>query len=176
MEGVDVHHHHILVLDDDTDLCGIYRQILEEEGCQVTSGVSPDVAPVSVVTALAPDLLLLDLRFGHTASGVDLLTQLKADPATSPIPVLICSADTRLLEDLHERLVAWDCGILPKPFDLEALLTAVRNGITARQPVTTGACDEHSDPVLSCSLDQRPSPRARLEPGEAAERVATCGD
>jgi hypothetical protein len=40
--------------------------------------------------------------------------------------MLVCSADHRLLERLHDQLAAWDCGVLRKPFGLEEFLSAIR--------------------------------------------------
>jgi CheY-like chemotaxis protein len=115
---------HVVVVDDDRATLALYRDLLGEEGYRATLLVSPDLEPAAIA-ALAPDLLLLDLRFGHERCGVDLLRQLKGDPATLGIPVLVCSADARLLDELGEQLAAWDCAVLAKPFGLEELLAAI---------------------------------------------------
>jgi DNA-binding response OmpR family regulator len=116
---------HVLVIDDDVSTLELYQAVLEEEGYRLTLLTTPDLAPEAVST-LDPSLILLDLRFRHETDGVGLLERLKGDPATRPIPVLVCSADHQLLDDLYDRLAAWDCGVLPKPFGLAALLAAIR--------------------------------------------------
>ena len=115
---------HVWVVDDDQGTLELYREILEEEGYRVTLAVSPEKEPAAVA-ALAPDLILLDLLFAHEQCGVTFLGRLKAHPATRPIPVLVCSAASRLLEEQHDQLVAWDCGVLTKPFGIEDLLAAI---------------------------------------------------
>ncbi len=115
---------HILVIDDALDLVAIYRELLEDEGYRVSVELSPDLMPDSIL-ALAPDLILVDLLFGHEPRGYELIESLKGHPATRDIPVLVCSADAHLLHDLSGQLLAWDCGVLLKPFSLDALLEAI---------------------------------------------------
>ncbi len=116
---------HVLVIDDDANTRELYRDVLEEDGYRATLLTTPDLEPEAVIT-LAPELIVLDLRFRHEADGVHFLERLKGDPTTRPIPVLVCSGDHHRLDDLYERLAAWDCGVLPKPFGLEKFLAAIR--------------------------------------------------
>jgi CheY-like chemotaxis protein len=127
---------HVLVLEDDAGLAALYREALADEGYRVTLAADPGLAPAAVA-ALGIDLVLTDLRLGTDGGGEAFLERLKADPATAPIPDLICSGDGRALEALADRLAEWACGALPKPFDLEALLAAVRSSV-ARRPHRTG--------------------------------------
>src|SRR4051794_11428223 len=107
MEHADGKAKHVLVVDDDAAMVVLYRDVLEDEGYRVTLMDSPELGP-TVLASLAPDLLLLDLRFSGDQSGMDLLRRLKADAATRTIPVLVCSADHYLLKALQNQLVAWD--------------------------------------------------------------------
>jgi CheY-like chemotaxis protein len=116
---------HVLVIEDDQGNVDLFRDVLEEEQYRVSVTASPDLE-ISDVLALAPDLLLLDLRFQDGMAGIALLQRLKADSRSRSIPVLVCSADHRQLNDLRDQLVAWDCGILAKPFDLADLLAMVQ--------------------------------------------------
>jgi transcriptional regulator with XRE-family HTH domain len=95
---------------------------------------------------------------------VTLLQRLKGDPATAQIPVLVCSADPRLLEALHAQLVAWDCAVLAKPFDLEAFLTTIQMCL-ARRPSPTA-------PDLAGHAAFEPEGDA---PGRAGARPAAAG-
>jgi DNA-binding response OmpR family regulator len=124
MEHVDGTGSHVLVMDDDQATCDLYQEVLEDEGYQVTLASSPKV-DVAAIAALAPDLILLDLHFPRATDGLAVLARLKAEPGTVAIPVLVCSADHRLLEAWHDRLLAWDCGALAKPFGLDDLLAAI---------------------------------------------------
>lgn len=117
-------HPHVLVIDDDQSHVALYRDILTEDGYRVTAVMAPVLKPWEI-TNVAPDLILLDLRFQHANGGIALLRQLKATLRTRTIPVLVCSVDHHQLAALHDQLVAWDCGILRKPFRLDELLAAI---------------------------------------------------
>ena len=138
VERADGKARHVLVVDDDQETLALFRDALEDEGYRVTTVADPRLEPAAVA-ALEPDLLILDLRFGPERGGVDLLERLKGDPATRPVPVLVCSADHRLLDELRDRLLAWDCAVLPKPFGLDELLPAVAACLAPQpHPVSRG--------------------------------------
>jgi len=124
---------HVLVIDDDQSHVALYRDILAEDGFRVTAVTSPELE-LSEITIVAPDLILLDLRFQTTNGGILLLWQLKATPLTRTIPVLVCSADHHQITALHDQLVAWDCGILTKPFKIDELLAAINACLASMIP------------------------------------------
>jgi DNA-binding response OmpR family regulator len=115
----------ILVVDDDHDLLQVYCELLAEEGYAVAVWAYP-ASSTAEVAALGPGLVLLDFLIDGREAGWDFLGELKADPATAEIPVLVVSAASPLLARVADRLAAWDCAVLPKPFDLDELLGAIR--------------------------------------------------
>ena len=79
----------------------------------------------------APDLILLDLMLPDQ-SGVSLIHQLRADPATRDIPVLALAADN----EGEARLLALQAGaddVLAKSIDHQSLLSRVRNLLRGRE-------------------------------------------
>lgn len=79
---------------------------------------------------VAPDLILLDLALPDR-SGVNLIQQLRADPATRHIPILALAATN----DNDLRLAAFRAGaddVLPKAVDHATLLARVRNLMRGR--------------------------------------------
>ena len=148
MAGADGKAKQVLVIDDDPSIVALYRDVLEDERYRVATTASPELAPAAVA-ALGPDLLLLDLRFGHDVGGVDLIARLRGDPATRTLPVLVCSAATALLAELDDQLRAWDCGVLAKPFGLDDLLAAVARGLASPEPAGSGADAVVIDPTPS---------------------------
>jgi CheY-like chemotaxis protein len=125
MDG-DVARPHILVCDDDAALRDLFREVLADEGYQVTVESSL-CEHVDDVVALAPDLIVLDLIFNGHLSGIDFLRRLKTTPATQTIPVLTCTAAVVLDDETQRQVTAWECRSLLKPFDLDALIAAVRD-------------------------------------------------
>jgi CheY-like chemotaxis protein len=70
-----------------------------------------------------PDLVLLDLELPDI-SGEQVLAELRADPATRAIPVIVVSADVD--PDVHHRILAGGARfVLTKPFDINDLLGLV---------------------------------------------------
>jgi PAS domain S-box-containing protein len=86
-----------------------------------------------------PDIILLDLHLPD-ANGRDVLDQLKRDPATAAIPVVVLSADANPARFARLR-AGGAAGYLTKPIDPQSLLEVVRN--RAGTTPTSGAV--HTD-------------------------------
>ena len=118
----------ILVVDDRNELLHLMRRVLEDEQYQVSILRDGKDAFIQVKSIL-PDLLILDLKLGDM-SGQDILKQVKNDPATADVPVIVYTAAV-LEADEVTRLINGDpqfyrsvC-LLRKPFELETLLNKV---------------------------------------------------
>jgi CheY-like chemotaxis protein len=113
----------ILVIDDDPDLTALLHDILEEEGYRVVAASGPlDAVDIS---QLRPELIVLDLWFGHRAGGWDQLRELRATPGARDVPVLICTADARAAQERGDCLRGLDADVILKPFDLNDFLGRV---------------------------------------------------
>jgi DNA-binding response OmpR family regulator len=98
----------------------IITAILTGAGYQVIAG--KDVTAVYAIEKEPPALLLIDNWLSGNKTGHDICYQLKQNPATSQIPVILISG-TMNLEETATR-----CGansFICKPFDLEDLLKKV---------------------------------------------------
>ncbi|MEO7020610.1 MAG: response regulator [Ktedonobacteraceae bacterium] len=118
----------ILVVDDKNELLHLMRRVLEDEEYQVAILQDGRDAFAQVKTQL-PDLLILDLKLGDI-SGQDVLKQLKHDPVTVEIPVIVYTAAVLEAEEVS-RLIESDSTrystvrVVQKPFELEELLALV---------------------------------------------------
>ena len=116
----------ILVVNDDTTFLQLMHDLLQcQEGYTVTTYTAADGA-YELVKATQPDLVILDIRVEKEEQGWTVLDLLTGDPETLPIPVIVCSAAISTLQEHAAILREYDCEILAKPFDLDALLTMVR--------------------------------------------------
>ena len=115
---------HVLVVDDDRATLGLFRDLLLDAGYTVTLLDYPpdDVADVARVH---PGLIVLDLVFNGEERGWTFLQTVRQHPATSTIPVLVCTAAAQLLEERRTELDALSCGTDLKPFDIDRLLAAL---------------------------------------------------
>lgn len=108
----------ILVVDDESNMRFLLRMVFETEGFEVVEA-HHGAAALERVKEDQPDLIVTDLMM-PVMNGRDLVHQLRDDPETSVIPVVVISA-SRNVE------VAGADAALRKPFDLDALLDTVRS-------------------------------------------------
>ncbi len=109
----------ILVADDEMDVAHLFRRQLERAGYRVTVVTQGgQVAPVA--RQLRPELITLDLLMD--VDGLAVLRELKADPATANIPVVIIS----VIPEPESGLVMGAADYLVKPIDEEELLDCVQ--------------------------------------------------
>jgi signal transduction histidine kinase len=95
--------HVLLSVDDDPSVAPLLQKMLADSRYRVVAAVSPSAA-VSDARRLKPDAVLLDLLMDERA-GEDILEELKTDPATASIPVIVLSvideADVPTSADAH---------------------------------------------------------------------------
>jgi CheY-like chemotaxis protein len=122
---------HVLLIDDVPEIVELMQELLEEENFRVST--PSDMLPgLDEIKALDPGLIILDyFRPGQTA-GWSLLQTLKVDPETCAIPVVLCTAATRDVEARGCQLQAMDVAVVLKPFDIDALLAAVKGAFSSQ--------------------------------------------
>jgi CheY-like chemotaxis protein len=110
----------VLIIEDDAANADLLSTRLKNLDCQVL--VAADVADAwRLATQGLPDLILLDLKLGHTiSSGTELLADLRTNPVTAHIPVIIHSIYLERPGDLPQA-EAMANGHLLKPFKFEDL-------------------------------------------------------
>mgnify|MGYP003879136683 CR=1 FL=1 len=109
----------ILVVDDDPQVIALFRRYLEREGYQVI-GVQEGKRAVEQARILHPFAITLDLMLPDV-DGWQVLQELKADPQTADIPVIVCS----ILDDGHKGFTLGAADYLVKPISGEQLLRAL---------------------------------------------------
>lgn len=112
----------ILVVDDDQDIREIITVILEMEGYQVT-GLDNGRQVMDSLRRDAPDAILLDVMLGDS-DGLEICEEIKLDPQTRAIPVMIVSASHGYRNPGQPGCEADD--YLAKPFDVKDLLSKVK--------------------------------------------------
>ncbi len=116
----------IVVINDDTPFLELMRELLEEEeGYDVAICREWEDAH-GFVKSFKPHLVVLDIVMGGEEMGWKILNMLTLDPRTRPFPVIVCSAAVQSLHEHQELLSRYGIRALPKPFDLDTLLEAVR--------------------------------------------------
>jgi signal transduction histidine kinase len=109
----------LLSVDDDPSVAPLLQKMLAEHGYRVVAAANPSTAVVEART-LQPAAILLDVLMPEH-DGRDILRELKADPATSGIPVIVCSVvDAAEVPDLADAHVN-------KPVRMAPLLQALED-------------------------------------------------
>ena len=104
----------ILIVDDEPFNVDYLEQELEEMNCETIAAANGQEA-LEKVRSESPDLILLDIMM-PVMDGFEVLSRLKANPATRDIPVIIISANNDLRSVVRGiQLGAED--YLPKPFE-----------------------------------------------------------
>ncbi len=120
----------VLIIEDDLIIQDLLRELLEVEGYRVLVA-DATLDPVDV-SQLRPNLIVLDLWFGGTAWGLDWLRELRTTPGARCIPVIVCTADARLVKHEAEQLRALAADVILKPFDIDDVVTQVTAGLSSR--------------------------------------------
>lgn len=116
----------ILIADDEADMRGLLREILRESGHELHEASDGEEA-LSLVAAVHPDLLVLDLMMPNT-DGFEVL-KMMAVAGFAATKVLIVTAKTS--ENDWARGYALGADLyLTKPFDPEEFVDAVDKALT----------------------------------------------
>lgn len=113
----------ILVVEDQDSIRRMIEALVQARGYQVTA-VASGAKAIDLATTNPPDLVLLDLMLPGQFDGFEVCRQLRVDPGTRNVPVVIISA----LDDSESRARATEAGATAyytKPFSPIALLKEI---------------------------------------------------
>lgn len=113
-------HRTVLVVEDSEVIREILMLLLQGEGYRVLTADRGTEA-LDLAREEQPDLVTLDLALNET-DGREVLRQLKSDPRTEKIPVIVVSAFTDALQPI-DRWYASD--VVSKPFDIDRLIASI---------------------------------------------------
>src|SRR6476659_2908928 len=118
----------ILVINDDQEILTLFEEILCEAGYTVVL-YSSAIHDLSEIERLDPDLVIIDYLIGAEEAGWQMLPKLKMPAATGNLPIVVCTAATKLLLETSGYLLSKRVIALPKPFDIDELLGAVERAL-----------------------------------------------
>ncbi len=120
---------YILIVDDEADICSLVKEILEDEGYEVSAAENAEQAR-EARRARRPDLILLDIWMPDT-DGISLLKEW-ASNSSENTPVIMMSGHGTVETAVEAtRLGAYD--FLEKPLSTAKLLLTVKNALETAQ-------------------------------------------
>ena len=142
----------ILIADDRPDLVQLLRDLLTVEGYQVVTAENGREA-LETIYQCAPDLVLLDLNM-PVMDGYEVCHQIKTDPATADIPVLMLTA----WADPEYRVKGLELGAedyLAKPFNPALLHARIRGSLASLQEERVALLREQFAQVTAVQEEER---------------------
>ncbi len=127
----------ILIVDDDYDFLEINRIILEGAGYRVVTATNPAEA-LERIASETPGLVITDLMMTSIDAGFAFAAQLKQDPRTADVPIIISTSVSSQLgldfrpespSDLENMHVD---AYFDKPIDARDLLEKVKGLLAGR--------------------------------------------
>jgi CheY-like chemotaxis protein len=112
----------VLCADDDRDILALLALRLERAGFRVAQAVDGEQA-LALARDLLPDVLVLDVMMPRM-TGTEVVTALRADPATAGLRVVLLSARAQEA-DVERGLGAGADAYLAKPFQAPELIDLV---------------------------------------------------
>jgi two-component system cell cycle response regulator len=120
----------LLVVDDDPQVARLISMILREEGYEVTTTLRGTDAIIKARED-SPDLILLDVQMPGL-DGLEATRQLKSDPVTRSIPIILITG----LNEPDNKLRGLEAGadeFLPKPLDPCELRVRIRSMLRLKE-------------------------------------------
>jgi DNA-binding response OmpR family regulator len=113
----------VLIADDEPNIVASLEFLMEQAGCEVK--VAQDgAAALALVASFRPDLVLLDVMM-PVKNGYEVCQQLKSDPASQGIKVILLSAKGRDVEVAKGLELGADAYVT-KPFSTRELVAKVK--------------------------------------------------
>ena len=111
----------LLIIENDRDTLDIVEVILEDNDFEVVA--SEKKISLGEIERIRPDVILID-HLLDDGLGSDLCLEIKSNPATKNIPVILYSASYKIEQLAHDNHAD---AFISKPFDLEDFLQIVND-------------------------------------------------
>ena len=122
----------VLVVNDTQEILELFQDILEGMGFEV---VLMSYAPRELdrIREVKPDLIILDFLMGdRELLGWQLLQKLKMDRRTDDLPIIVCTAAVKAVQEQQGYLTEQGVLVVLKPFNVDQLEEAVRSAVAQR--------------------------------------------
>jgi len=116
----------VLIIEDESDAAELFAEMMRVSGFRVLK-TSSSTPAITLMTTEKPDLIILDIMMPEV-SGLDILRQMRRDPALVSVPVVVVSAKS-MPADIKNGLEAGASIYLTKPVGFLELKEAVERAL-----------------------------------------------
>jgi len=114
---------HIIYIEDDVEMIGLVKLILERKGYRVT-GAEGGREGLELIQKELPDLVLLDLMMPDI-DGWDIFQNMRGIEITQNIPVIVVTAKAQNIDRVLGLHIAKVDDYISKPFKPQDLISSV---------------------------------------------------
>ena len=119
----------VLIIEDEEDAAELFAEMMRVSGFRVLK-TSKSTPALAMMAAEKPDVVLLDIMMPEI-SGLDILRQMRRDPALANIPVIVVTAKS-MPSDIKNGMEAGASTYLTKPVGYLELKEAVERTLAGR--------------------------------------------
>ena len=116
----------VLIIEDESDAAELFAEMMRVSGFRVLKTTSSKPA-LSLLSTEKPDIVILDIMMPEV-SGLDILRQMRQEPALAEIPVVVVSAKS-MPADIRIGMEAGASTYLTKPVGFLELKEAVERAL-----------------------------------------------
>lgn len=122
----------VLIIEDEEDAAELFAEMMRVSGFRVLK-TSSSAPALSIMAAEIPDVVILDIMMPEI-SGLDILHQMRQDPALANIPVVVVSAKS-MPADIKNGMEAGASTYLTKPVGFLDLKEAVERALGGKSTI-----------------------------------------
>jgi CheY-like chemotaxis protein len=129
--------HRIAVFNHSATNLRLFREILTKKGYDVLT-FQQEMTTLAEVERARPDLIILAYIVGYQENEMEIIYALRSMPATYRIPIIVCSTGARKLEEIGRYVDVDYVSLLPKPFNMNELVTLVAQSLAHSRADSNG--------------------------------------
>lgn len=150
---------HILVVEDDPDICDILQFNLEQEDYKVVV-ITDGQAALDAILDDPPELILLDLMLPNK-NGLEIARIVRKDEKTAKIPIIMITARSEEMDILHGLELGAD-DYITKPFRPKEVMARVK-ALLRRHKRDEDSIFQYRDLTINFSKHQVSTPKKVLD-------------
>lgn len=156
----------IVIMNDAVELVETMKLLLEDEGYAITTYPAA-IVDMNELRLAQPELLILDWLFGREADGLQVVQAVRLDKELAALPIIVCTAAQRQIQEMQLHLSGKNVRVLYKPFDLDVFLSTVQQalGVAGDDAATDDPTDIASEETGAIGVAVEAADRAQQTSG-----------